>query len=113
MKAAVITLALVCVLLGYVVYKRGASADTEIETLTKSKMTLSNEVWVATNRLASVEGTASAMRSNLQHAVDKRTSDLNVLSNRLVQTHLLCQSAHKDAHESGKRIQAKVARIAV
>ena len=113
MKSAVIFLAVLCGLLGFVIYKRGDSANKQIEALTKDQQTLSNQVMEAKTRLAMSEGTASTTKSNLQFIADKRTSDLNIVSNRLVQTHLLYQDAQKHGQATDEQLQSRAARVAV
>ena len=113
MKAAVITLSALCVLLGYAVYKRGDTASKRIEALVKDQQTLSNQVAEAKLRLATNETVAATIKSNLQYLVDKRTIDLTIVSNRLVQTHLLYQDAQRNVRATDEQLQARVARIAV
>ncbi|HKX60287.1 MAG TPA: hypothetical protein VJS65_00565 [Verrucomicrobiae bacterium] len=113
MKAYVIILAALCVLLGYVIYKRNDSANKQIGAITKDQLSLSNQVKEVTTKLMMSEGTANTTRSNLQYLVDKRTADLNVLSNRIVQTHLLLQNAEKQGHATDEQLQARIAKVAV
>jgi chromosome segregation ATPase len=113
MKSAVIILGIICVLLSYAIYKKSDSANKQIEAMATNQVSLTNQIKEVTTKLMMSEGTGHTAKSNLQFLVDKRTSDLNIVSNRLVQTHLLYQDAQKSAHATDEQLQARVARIAV
>jgi len=113
MKAPVIVLGALCVILGFVIYKRGESASSEIEGLAKDRQSLSNQVMEFKTRLALSEGTANHTRSNLQFHLDRRTADLTVVSNRVVQMHLLLQSANKQLGATQEQLQERISRVAV
>lgn len=113
MKAAAIILGALCVILGFALYQRGASSSAEIQRLETNQVTLSNSVTELRTRLALSDGTASQVKSNLQFQLEKRTADLNVLSNRLVQTHLILQTVQKEMRAKETDLQGRIARVAV
>ena len=113
MKALAIALGAVCALLVYALVQRGTSANAQVESLATNQVALSNQVAEVRTRMTLAQVKSAQALTNLQRNLDKRTSDLNVISNRLVQTHLLLQSAQKDARAVQEQFQGKVARVAV
>lgn len=113
MKAIAIALGVICAILVFALLRSGASAKAELQAAQTNQVSLSNEVAEVRTRLVLANVTSTQTISNLQHGLNKRTSDLNILSNRLVQTHLLLQSAQKEGHSVQDQLQARIARVAV
>jgi chromosome segregation ATPase len=115
MKAALVILGLglICAVLVYALFQRGALADARFESFETNQVALSNQIVEARTRLTLAEVTAEKATSNLQRSLDKRTSDLNVVSNRLVQAHLLLQAARNDTRSLHEQLQNRVARVAL
>ena len=113
MKAAAIALAVVAALLALALYQRGASATQTLEAVVKDQQSLSNQVAEFRTRLTLAQVTASQTTSNLQRNLGQRTGDLTVISNRLVQTHLLLQASQKESRAAQDQLQSRIARVAL
>lgn len=113
MKTATIALGVLCAALAVALIQRGASANRQIETLVKDQQSLSNQIAEIRTRMALAQVTSTESLSNVQRHLDKRTADLLIVSNRLVQTHLLLQAAQKDARTAHDQLQSRAAQVAV
>ncbi len=113
MKAAVIALGVLVVLLAVALYQRGNAASQAFDAVVKDQQSLSNQVAEVRTRVMLAQSTASQTTSNLQRHLDKRTSDLTVISNRLVQTHLLLQAAQKEGRAAQDQLESRIARVAL
>lgn len=113
MKAAVIALGALVVLLAVALYQRGNAASQAMEAVVKDQQSLSNQVAEIRTRMMLAQSTAAQTTSNLQHQLGKRTSDLTVISNRLVQTHLLLQAAQKEGRAAQDQLESRIARVAL
>lgn len=113
MKPPVIIPCIVCAVLAFALYQRNGSANAEAEQSLKQFESMSNQVAELRTKLALEQGTASQNGSNATYLVTKRTADLLLLSNRVVQTTLLLKAAQAELHEAQIGLQGKAAGIAV
>lgn len=113
MKAPLIVLGLICAALAFGLYKRNDGANAKAEQALKQYESMSNQVMELKTKLALEQGTAAQNASNATYAVTKRTGDLLLLSNRLVQTTLLLKTAQAELRDAQAALQAKAAKIAV
>jgi chromosome segregation ATPase len=113
MKAAVIILGALCAIMAYALFQRGVTATGRIDELTTNQVALSNQIAEARTRLVLAEVTSAKAVSNLEWNLTRRTSDLNVVSNRLVQTHLLLQASQKEEQAVRAQLESRVARVAI
>jgi hypothetical protein len=103
-KIIAILLALVAAGLGYALYQ----ADADAKTIGS----LSNQVSVLTTKLALERSNIEVAQSNHQALIHRRTAELNVTSNRLVQTTLLLDRAREETHIAQSQLPAQAAAIA-
>src|SRR5687768_8033119 len=107
MKALPIILGLLCLGLAFGYYKRHTSAQQEVATAVKEHQSLSNQVSELRTRLALEQGTGAQSQSNLNSALSRRTAELMVASNRLVQANLLLKAAQSQGATAQADLQSK------
>jgi hypothetical protein len=111
-KIIAIILALVAAGLGYALYQKGAHSGAQADADAKTIGSLSNQVSVLTTKLALERSNLEVAQSNHQALIHRRTAELNVTSNRLVQTTLLLDRAREETHMAQSQLPAQAAAIA-
>src|SRR5262245_2897830 len=112
-KILAVVLALLCVGLGYGLYKRNASANVQAEADAKANGGLSNQVSELRTKLALELSNATVAQSNHQVLSDRYTAALVNASNRIVQVNLLLSNAQHEASVAEAELSAKAAGIAL
>lgn len=92
-KVLPIILVVIILGLGFALFKRGSSASAQAEADAKTIASLSNRVSEIETRLVLEKSNIEVARTNHQAAFDRRTAELLVTSNRLVQTRQLLDRA--------------------
>jgi hypothetical protein len=113
MKAPIIILGLLVLGLGFGYYKRNSSAREEVAVAVKEHQSLSNQVAELRTRLALEQGTGAQSQSNLNSGLNRRTAELMVASNRLVQVNLLIKAAQSQGATAQTDLQSKAAKLAL
>lgn len=111
-KVIAIILFLVVVALGFALNKRGAGAAAQADTDAKSIVTFSNQVAEFRTKLALEQSNVEVARSNYQALLHRGTAELNLSSNRLVQTALALDIAREEKRAAQTELPAKAAAIA-
>jgi chromosome segregation ATPase len=112
-RTAIIVLGLVCAGVVFALYKRHASASAASATAAKEQASLSNQVAELRTKLALESATLAQVKSNFEHTIEQRTTDLLLFSNRLVHAHLLVQTAQEEARAGQTDLQRGAAAIAL
>ncbi len=112
MKTVVIILSIVCLGLAVGYYQSTGTAKREAETSAGKWQSLSNQVAEMRTKLAMEQGTSGTARSNLQSALDRRTIELLVTSNRLAQTALQLGAVQQDLRAAQTDLQTKAGAVA-
>lgn len=111
-KIIAIILALVAAGLSYALYQRGARSGTQADADAKTIGSLSNQVGELRTKLALEHSNLGVAQSNHQALIHRRTAELNVTSNRLVQTTLLLDRAREETHLAQSQLPTQAAAIA-
>ena len=111
-KIIAIILALVAAGLGYALYQRGAHSGAQTDADAKTIGSLSNQVSELRTKLALERSNLEVAQSNHQALIHRRIAELNVTSNRLVQTTLLLDRAREETHMAQSQLPAQAAAIA-
>lgn len=111
-KIIAILLALVAAGLGYALYHKGAHSGAQADADAKTIGSLSNQVGELRTKLALEHSNLEVAQSNHQALIHRRTAELNVTSNRLVQTTLLLDRAREETHIAQSQLPAQAAAIA-
>ena len=111
-KVIAIILALVAAGLGYALYQKGAHSGAQADADAKTIGSLSNQVGELRTKLALEHSNLEVAQSNHQALLHRRTAELNVTSNRLVQTTLLLDRAREETHMAQSQLPAQAAAIA-
>lgn len=111
-KVIAIILALVAAGLGYALYQRGAHSGAQADADAKTIGSLSNQVGELRTKLALEHSNLEVAQSNHQALIHRRTAELNVASNRLVQTTLLLDRAREETHMAQSQLPGQAATIA-
>ena len=111
-KVIAIILALVAAGLGYALYQKGAHSGAQADADAKTIGSLSNQVSELRTKLALERSNLEVAQSNHQALIHRRIAELNVTSNRLVQTTLLLDRAREETHMAQSQLPAQAAAIA-
>lgn len=111
-KIIAILLALVAAGLGYALYQKGAHSGAQADADAKTIGSLSNQVGELRTKLALEHSNLEVAQSNHQALIHRRTAELNVTSNRLVQTTLLLDRAREETHIAQSQLPAQAAAVA-
>ena len=111
-KVIAIILLLVVAALGFALYKRGAGADAQADADAKTIVTFSNQVAEFRTKLVLEHSNVEVARSNHLALLQRGTAELNVSSNRLVQTALALDIARDEKRAAQTELPAKAAAIA-
>ena len=85
-KVLVIILVLAVLGLGFALFKRSSGSGTQTEKYTTEIATLKSNAFEFSNKVVKAEFTNLVVLSNLQAVLERRTSEVMLFSNRLVQT---------------------------
>ncbi len=111
-KVIAIILALVAAGLGYALYQRGAHSGAQADADAKTIGLLSNQVSELRTKLALEHSNLEVAQSNHLALIHRRTAELNVTSNRLVQTTRLLDRAREETHMAQSQLPVQAAAIA-
>lgn len=113
MKAATVVLGLLTLLFGFLFFQKSAALTAAEARLATNDLAQTNLYKQFQTELMLTNLAAADVRSNLQHALDVRSSHLNLFSNRLVQINLLLQSAREETAAAQTSLQSLAASNAV
>lgn len=113
MKALVVILALLTALFGFLYFSQKSALTAAQEAVESSKTNHAAQVQKLQTEFTYTNAVASDTRSNLQYLLDRRTADLLVFSNRLVQANLLIKTAQDETRAAQVNLQGLAAGNAV
>lgn len=111
-KILAIVLALFVAGLAFALYKRNATANEQVEADAKTCNSLSNQVTELRTKLALAHSNLELAQSNHLALLSRRTAELNLTSNRLVQTGLLLDRAREETRIAQADIPSQAVTVA-